>query len=125
MTISFGASVTFGSASLGTLIDVSGSGLQAGVVDTSNQASTNGYKTYDFSGLIDPGEITLKIITNGTPAAVGTKGTLTVVWASTGATWSCSNAICQSYDPQSNLGTQMTASVKFKLSGQTTVSGGS
>ena len=129
MSVSFGAVVSFGGTAIGNLIDVAGSGLSAGVVDTSNQGlpATSGvaYKTFDFSGLVDPGEITLKVQTDGTIPAVGSIGTLSVKWSTTGATWSCANSILQSYDPTANMGTEMVASLKFKLSGAPTVSAGS
>lgn len=125
-----GVTVTFGASYLTNVevVDIGLNKMAAGTQETTHQASTatSGqiFRTYVATGLVDPGEISLKV--NYTPASsselgtsiIGQTGNLVVTFPTTPACKvTCTNAICTGFEPENGtLGNFSQATIKFKIS---------
>jgi len=123
---SVGVTVTFNSVALGQLVDVSHSGMQAGTIDTTYQGSTADasgivWRTHAASGIAEPGELTCKVLFDGSLPAIGTVASLVIDYVPLGESWTWTGAIYTGFDPGGNLGSELVANVKFKLSGAPSV----
>jgi hypothetical protein len=131
MSVGLGITVTFGSAAISKVIDVSVSGQNCPTVDASHQGLTVNsnnvaFRLHESSKLVEPGELSVKCLFDGTLPAIGSQGTLAVYWGPQIAktwTWSADTNDANSaptytgYDPSGNLGAEQMVTLKFKLSG--------
>jgi len=102
------------------LVDVNHAGEEAEQIDSTDQASTNDWRTF-ISALKDAGEVTLVLAfdPDATIPALGTADTLAISWP-TGATngFSCSANLSKKGEVQGTLGQKMVESITFKLTGE-------
>lgn len=120
--VATGITVTFAGTAIAELIDVGQSGMKSDTENSTGQTPTGNYETFEPSGLVDPGEFTLKVVVTGALPAVGTVGSLVVTHPIMGA-WTYANSIMTGFDWTGNLKKLMTGNIKFKLSGVPTFAG--
>lgn len=119
--IATGATVTFGTSSFSASItDFSWSGVSRPSIDTSHLASTAG--TFLPGGIVDPGELTLEIHSEGgdnVPPTDGDPETITITFAD-GGTLAASGFVTN-WDPASGSTDELvTGSLTIKFTGAIT-----
>lgn len=118
-----GVTMTFGSALSGVqIVDIQLPKFASGTQETTHQGVSQ-FRTFAGTGLVDPGEVSIKI--NYTPTTtdvstgiIGDTDDLTIVFpAPISVTVTCTDAVCTGFDPENGtLGNFAQATVKFKIS---------
>lgn len=111
------------------VLSVDGPDLSADAVEKTHSGSTNRWREF-IAGLKDAGEVSLEINFDANePVAVGNEGTLTITFplfnAQTTPAAFSSAAVSTGFTVSEPIEDRMTATVKFKLSGEPTWTDGS
>lgn len=130
-SLGFGSAITFSSGFCAEITDIKIGGLSREAVDVTNFASTNGYKEFIPSTLIDSGELEVELIydTDAAPPITGAAETVTITFPlksgeTTAATVSATGFLTDSEEAVP-LDDKMSQSVTIKFTGARTYTPGS
>ena len=118
----FGTLFKKGATTIAEVTSISGPGMTRDTIEVSHMESPSGAKEF-VGGMTDAGEVTIEM--NFLPANStqkdfaaelysGTADSYSIVWAD--ATWTFT-AFCTGLDPTGGVGTALTATATFKLTG--------